>query len=112
MIPWRVLEDVAEIETITKNSFDRPCLIFKHSRRCEISHLAKKRLEREWNFDKAAITPYFLDLIPNREISDEIARHFAIRHESPQILLIAGGICTYTESHVGISFRELEKKLG
>ncbi|MCC6185513.1 MAG: DUF2847 family protein, partial [Chitinophagaceae bacterium] len=32
-------------------------------------------------------------------------------HESPQVLLIRNGACTYEESHNGISMADLEEQL-
>ena len=36
-----------------------------------------------------------------------IAEKFKVHHESPQVLVIINGECTYDESHMGISMDEI-----
>ena len=83
-------------------------LIFKHSTRCSISSMAKNRLDREEAPDNMKF--YYLDLIAYRSISNKIAEVFKVHHESPQVLLIKNGECTYEESHNGISMDEIAEK--
>ena len=66
-----------------------------------------KRLEREGAPDTMDF--YFLDLIKNRDISNEISELFQVSHESPQILLIKNGVCVYDESHYAISMESLNE---
>jgi len=49
------------------------------------------------------ITPYFLDLLEHRDISNEIAQRFGVMHQSPQVLLITNGASSYNASHEEIS---------
>ena len=53
------------------------------------------------------IKPYYLDLIAHRDISNKIAQQWNIEHESPQVLVIENGKCTYHNSHMGIDYNEL-----
>jgi bacillithiol system protein YtxJ len=55
----------------------------------------------------ANIDFYYLDLIQYRPISQQIAELFSVFHESPQVLLIKDGNCTYSETHMGIRMDEL-----
>lgn len=50
---------------------------------------------------------YYLDLIKYRTLSAQVAEKFRVYHESPQVLLIKKGECTYDESHMGINMDEL-----
>lgn len=111
-INWLQLTDSNQLEEIKAHSADVPCIIFKHSSRCSISSLAQNRLESKWAFEDKAILPYFLDLIAYRQLSNAIAEGFGVRHESPQLLLIQDGRCTYEASHLDISVRELTNALG
>jgi bacillithiol system protein YtxJ len=81
-------------------------LIFKHSTRCSISMMAKRRFELDWNDLPQDMPLYFLDLIQHREISSQIAQLFQVHHESPQLLLIKDGECILDQSHGGISVEE------
>ncbi len=49
---------------------------------------------------------YFLDLIKHRDLSNQVANHFSIYHESPQLLLIKDGVCILDLSHGQISVEE------
>lgn len=105
MMNWIALEFEAQLATIKDLSFKKPQLIFKHSTRCSVSVMAKNRLDREP--EQALIDSYYLDLLNHRDISNKIADTFGVMHESPQVLLIKNGECTYEESHSGISMAEI-----
>ena len=81
-------------------------LIFKHSTRCSISMMAKRRFELDWDTLPADMPLYFLDLIKYRDLSNKIAQDFQVYHESPQLLLIKDGECILDQSHGGISVDE------
>lgn len=78
-------------------------VIFKHSTRCSISMMAKRRFELDWEKFPAEVPLYFLDLIQHRDISNKIAEKFSVHHESPQMLLIKDGECILDQSHGEIS---------
>ena len=102
---WIPLTEEAQLSTISIRSLEKPQVIFKHSTRCSISSMALSRLERADDTD--AIDFYYLDLIKYRPISAQVAEQFHVAHESPPILLIKNGDCTYDESHMGISMDEI-----
>ncbi|MEZ4984611.1 MAG: bacillithiol system redox-active protein YtxJ [Saprospiraceae bacterium] len=103
MVKWCTLAQEAEVQQIADASFHQPCLIFKHSTRCSISAFAKNRLESQWDIPADLLKPYYLDLIAHREVSNKVASHFGIDHESPQVLLIRDGMCVYDASHLAIT---------
>ena len=106
---WNKLTDANGIEAIKERSKTVPCLIFKHSTSCSISSVAKHRLESSWDFSAEELEPYYLDLLSYRPISQQVAREFEVHHESPQVLLIRNGECTYDASHLGISVAEIHE---
>jgi len=109
MINWVSLDQASQLDEIIEISKQTPCLIFKHSTRCAISSMAKYRLESDWDFTEDELQPYFLDLIAHRSLSQQIADTFRVYHESPQVLLIRDGKCTYDASHLDISVEELRE---
>ncbi len=111
MLHWIPLTSVAEVEALKKRSHDLPCLIFKHSTSCNISAIAKFRLDDDWDFAADEIEAYYLDLLKFRPVSHHIAETFSVHHESPQVLLIAHGDCVYDASHLDISVEELKEAL-
>ncbi len=106
---WKTLSEPDQLNQLIKDSFLKPVVIFKHSTRCSISHMAKNRLER--GSAPQGIDFYYLDLISYRSLSNLISEKFSVYHESPQILLIRHGECIYDESHNGIDLIELETQL-
>ena len=111
MINWRPLQSEEDLQALVQASFQQPCLILKHSTRCNISSIAKFRLEDDWNFPPEQIIPSYLDLLNPRALSGKIAEQFQVHHESPQILLIKDGECVFDASHLDISVAEVTEQL-
>ena len=109
MVNWQNIQSAKQIDKIIEQSKEKPVLIFKHSTSCPISSMAKFRLEGDWDFSDADVTTYYLDLLQYRPISAQIAETFSVHHESPQVLLIRDGVCTYDASHLDISVAELHE---
>ena len=101
-----MLREESDIEEIIKRSESKPQVIFKHSTRCSISMIVKKRFELDWDKLPENLPLYFLDLIKYRELSNKIASDFQVYHESPQLLLIKDGECVLDLSHGEISVEE------
>lgn len=108
---WNNLDNANQLETIIEQSKTVPVMIFKHSTRCSISSMAKYRLESDWEFSEEQIVPYYLDLIEYRTLSAQVAEDFQVHHESPQVILIKDGECTYDASHLDITVNELAEEL-
>nr|WP_262919899.1 thioredoxin family protein [Niabella hibiscisoli] len=51
-----------------------------------------------------------MDLIDNRPVSNKVASHYGIEHESPQVLLIKDGKCIFDESHSAIYMEDIVEK--
>jgi bacillithiol system protein YtxJ len=109
-IDWNPLTDLGQLDEIVATSHTKPVLIFKHSTTCSISRMALKNFENEFDI-KQQITPYFLDLLNYRAVSNEIASRFNVVHQSPQIVLIKDGIAVYNTSHENIDATILKEKL-
>jgi len=104
-LDWISLTSSAQLADIKEKSKNKAQLIFKHSTRCSISSIAKNRLERETPPENVDF--YYLDLISYRELSAKIAEEFSVFHESPQVILIKNGECSYDESHSGINMDDI-----
>lgn len=109
-INWIPLTDLGQLNEISDLSFQKPVAIFKHSTRCSISRMALKQFENEFNLDDK-VTPYYLDLLEFRPISNEIASRFQVFHQSPQLILIKDGNAIYSASHSDIEVEALGSKL-
>ena len=109
-INWNELTDLGQLNEIIFISNEKPVAIFKHSTRCSVSRMALKQFENEFN-SSDKVTPYFLDLIAHRDISNAIADQFGVTHQSPQLILIKDGKAIYNVSHSDIDAEELGKKV-
>ena len=107
---WTQLIDLGQLNEIINLSTTKPVIIFKHSTRCSISRMALKQFENEFDLEEK-VTPYFLDLLENRIISNEIATRFDVEHQSPQLILIKDGKAIYNVSHSDIQVDDLRIKL-
>jgi bacillithiol system protein YtxJ len=109
-INWIELTDLGQLNEIMDLSHEQPVVIFKHSTRCSISRMALKQFENEFDLE-GRVTPYFLDLLNHRDISNEIATRFEVYHQSPQLLLIKEGKSIYDASHSDIDAVVLKEKI-
>jgi len=110
-LQWLPLDSFEGIERIIKRSHKVPCLIFKHSDRCNICSIAMYRLEDDWDFEPEEMEAYFLDVLQFRPVSLKVAEALQVHHESPQVLLIVNGECIYDASHLDITLEELREGL-
>lgn len=97
------LRDILESSRLNKQGF----AIFKHSTRCSISSMVKSRLERNW-VKKEDFPVYYLDLIQHRTVSNTIEQQLAVRHQSPQLIVVNSGNVVYAESHQAIDAIEAQ----
>ena len=105
MMQWKNITSLTQVQEIQQQP--GYSLIFKHSTRCSVSMMAKRRFEMDWEIIPADTSLYFLDLISFRDVSAQIAETFQVHHESPQILVIKDGNCILDASHSDISADEV-----
>ena len=105
MMNWINITNTQQIDAIkAANGYS---IIFKHSTRCPISMMAKKKFELDGKLFDETTPLYFLDLIKYRELSKYVAEVFEVQHESPQLLLVKDGECVLDQSHSSISAEEV-----
>lgn len=107
---WHLLEQENQLIKIKEHSKTIPQIIFKHSTRCSISTMIKKRLET--SVPPVNINFHYLDLLKYRSLSNQIAVMFGVPHESPQILLIKDDVCIFDQSHNGIDMQDIVEVIG
>ncbi len=110
-IKWVKLTETQQLDELKKESHEKPIVILKHSTRCSISSMALSRLENYWEISADEATPVYLDLITYRDISNKIAADFNVTHQSPQVLIIKNGNCTYNASHSQIDAETIKEQL-
>ncbi|ANI89513.1 bacillithiol system protein YtxJ [Arachidicoccus ginsenosidimutans] len=106
---WIELINVVQLNDIKEKSFAKTQIIYKHSTTCSISRMVEARLNNSKENIDADF--YYLDLLTHRDVSTAIAEMFGVQHESPQILVIKNGVCTYHESHTAIQIFEIAEQV-
>jgi bacillithiol system protein YtxJ len=110
-VDWQLLNTEEGLDDLKAKSVDKPQIIFKHSTRCSISAMAKRRLERNWNIDESQAVIHYLDLIAYRSISNKVADDFGVTHQSPQLLIIKNGQSVFDTSHNDIDVATIAENL-
>ena len=96
---WVQLESEDAVEEVFAASGGRIHLILKHSQSCAVSFFAKQNLDsvplEEWpEMDRSMV-----EVVRFRPISQYIAQKTSVRHESPQVLVIANREVIFHASH-------------
>ena len=96
---WVQLESEDAVEEVFAASGGRIQLILKHSQSCAVSFFAKQNLDsvplEQWpEMDRSMV-----EVVRFRPISQYIAQKTSVRHESPQVLVIANGEVIFHASH-------------
>jgi bacillithiol system protein YtxJ len=108
---WKVLDSVDQLAQLVADSYTKPVAIFKHSTSCGVSAQAKFKLEQGWDIDPQTLDFYYLDLLQNRAVSNQIAAELGITHQSPQLILLKDGQPIFNTSHHRISLSGLHNVL-
>ena len=91
------------LESLFKESAEKPVVIFKHSKLCGISSHVMEMV------DGVGRDVHFVVVQDDREISNEIADRTGRVHQSPQVFVIRDGKPIYHASHYGIDPAAIEK---
>ncbi len=108
VFPWNTLTNTEALAAAIESSGTK--LFFKHSTRCIISSMALKSFEREWD-TSLDVTLYFIDLIANRPVSNELAEISHVQHQSPQAIVMDGTNVLYSSSHEQIDATKIKQLL-
>lgn len=82
---------------------ERPVLVLKHSPTCGISAQAYEELAAVLREQLPLGAAFLLSVSDHREVSRALAARTRIRHESPQVLLFAGGEVRWQASHFRVT---------
>ncbi len=96
---FQPLTSAAELDAALDRSRTTPVILFKHSQTCGVSHMARAGL-----VEGDLPAPVFEVVIQrDRQLSDAIASRLGVRHESPQVFVVANGAVTWHSSHAGVT---------
>jgi bacillithiol system protein YtxJ len=86
--PWIYLNTLSDLDAIDQSRDKKVQILFKHSTSCGLSGMMLRRFEQQWDRMGDQADFYFLDLIRQRELSNEISRRYQVLHQSPQLLIL------------------------
>ena len=101
-LDWIPLIEDTQLDEILDRSFKKPQLIYKHSTTCGISSMVLNVFTKGYEFDDHQAQMYFLDIHRNRDLSNNVATKFQVRHESPQLIVLNRGEVKAHASHGAI----------
>lgn len=104
---WINVTSTEQLNEILDSNPNQFLLFFKHSTRCSISSMALKFFESDWDNSLESVSCYFIDLIAFREVSNALAIHSKIEHQSPQVLVIKNKEVYYSASHESIDAHKI-----
>lgn len=108
--PLISIDTVVQFEQLLQDSHRAPVVIFKHSATCGTSAQAFDEVE-----DFLRATPdarvHIVDVWGGRPLARHIAQALNVRHESPQLLVLANGQVVWHASHFRANAENLQKAL-
>ena len=99
------LDSIERLDTLFAESHRRPVVLFKHSLTCGIS----SGVYREVSNVSSEVNIVVIQT--HRDVSNAISARTGIRHESPQAIVLRGGVADYHASHYDIEAAHIEASL-
>jgi bacillithiol system protein YtxJ len=94
-----LLKSNADFEKVIAQSQTTPLFLFKHSTSCPISAQAFHEFQSFVATKPEGLIFAMVRVIEERPVSQEIATRLAVKHESPQLILIHQGKVLWYDSH-------------
>ena len=94
---FKLLDSQEELDNLLSQSEQEPVVLFKHSLTCGVSAMAHRRLTQLNEPEDPVV--YKLEIQNNRPLSNHVAQHFGIKHESPQVIIVHKGSPVFDTSH-------------
>jgi bacillithiol system protein YtxJ len=111
MMKLKPLPDTAALDAAIAESRERPVLIFKHSRTCGISCEAFDELHAHITEAPVEVSYKVITVQSHRGVSDAAEARLGVRHATPQVILLRGGVPVWNASHFRITAEALKRVL-
>lgn len=98
-------------EKLLQDSETAPVIIMKHSATCGTSAYAYELIRRGFDSGTLTLPVHLLVVQKSRDLSNQIAETLNVRHQSPQILVVSKGKCSFSCSHHTIDAETVAKAL-
>ncbi len=94
-----------DLEKALARAENEPVVFYKHSTTCSLSARTQRAVAELNRPDDPPV--YRVVVQEARAVSDAIAERFAVRHESPQVLVVYGDAVLHDASHTRIAIDEI-----
>ncbi len=108
---WNKITTEQEVKDIVEKSKHKTQIIFKDSVTCGISAYAKSRIVDGYDEIDGKADFNYLDLLAYRPVSNFIAEHLGVYHQSPQIIILKNGEVVHTVTHHAITAEGIADEL-
>lgn len=99
MTAFRTLTTDGDVDALLAASHTAPVIVFKHSETCGVSLMVRDRLHE----DTVPALVHEVVVQRQRSLSNRLATLLGVRHESPQVFVIAAGKAAWHSSHNGVT---------
>jgi bacillithiol system protein YtxJ len=96
------LTDQSSLDELIERSQKEPVIVFKHSTMCPISASAYRELE------PLGSKVNLIEIQASPSLSQEVEKRTALRHESPQVIVLRRGKAVWDASHWQIKVSAVE----
>lgn len=107
--PFIPLNSDAAWDEALAQSESIPVLVFKHSSACPVS--GKAHTEMADLAEEEEVPVYKVVVQENRSVSDTIETDLAVRHETPQVILLHEASAVFDTSHFNVTADTLREEL-
>lgn len=91
---WKTIATEKDFQDMMEASNSKTVFVFKNSNRCPVSRSILRKIDDCLVKNDQSKTEYYLiDVLSHRELSDLMATTFAVKHGSPQALVIKNRSC-------------------
>ena len=105
------LHDLAEETVLADAMAAEVAVLYKHSPRCPTSRYAMHEV-RSFADSRPDVPVYVVNVVKNRELSQQLADDLCVAHRSPQVILLRRGSAEANASHHSITEDLLERWVG
>jgi bacillithiol system protein YtxJ len=105
------LHTLEDLDRLLDEPSGAPVLIYKHSITCGTSGMALEEIGDLAAGPSIGARIGVVMVQPARDVSNDIARRFGVRHESPQVLLVQAGKVVWQASHYRVTAESISAAL-
>jgi bacillithiol system protein YtxJ len=110
-----ILKELTRVEQwdqLVSPSQSKPLCIFKHSTSCPVSAEAFEQFQSYLTHANPKYDYAMVKVIESRPVSNQIAEHLQVKHQSPQVIVVKDGEAVWHDSHWRITEEKLIEILG